>query len=171
MKNKLKLAISAVLLHMIFWAVDFVSPLQFLTSGSTVNTIYKILYTFSVFAPLPFFIALYKDKSAFAIVENGKTEAHHSNSPKKIFGHIASRLLIVIGIFLLSYVVITAGKSDPMGYGIFYAGIACVILTFLVLIVDAARIHRAEKDSSRFYTNIFILAILGLGLLSFLNMN
>lgn len=171
MKNKLKLALAAVLLHMIFWVVDVISPLLFLTSGFGVQTVYKILYTFAVFAPLPFFIALYKDKSALAIGENGKTEAHHSNSPKKILGHIVSRLLIIIGIFVLSYVVITAGKSDPMGYGIAYAGIACVILTFLVLIVDAVRIHRAEKDSSRFYANIFILAILAVGLLSFLNMS
>ena len=83
MKNKLKLALAAVLLHMIFWVVDVISPLLFLTSGFGVQTVYKILYTFAVFAPLPFFIALYKDKSAFAIVENGKNRSSPLEQSKK----------------------------------------------------------------------------------------
>lgn len=171
MKNKLNLALVAVSLQILIWIINFIFPLTFQTSGSGIHSFYNILYTFCVFAPLPFFIAMYKNKTTIKTTKT-QTESHsNTESSTSLLKHLATRILLIIGIFVLTYVVITAGKSDPMGYGLYFAGIACVGLTFIVLIVDASRIYKKEADSSKYYANIIILAILGLGIISFLAMN
>lgn len=124
---------------------------------------YRILNIFSVVGMLPFFVTVVKNRALIFNQQSTETSEKTSQSSTNLIKHIATRVGSIIILFVLAYVIILDGRGDSMGYGLIFAGLATLCITVVGLIVDAILIYRKEKDSSRFYTNIFIISALALG--------
>lgn len=64
---------------------------------------------------------------------------------KKRVLRIIYRIAVVPLVFILAYLIILDGRSDPMGLGLVYAFIATAILVPLFLIIEAILISRKKK--------------------------
>ena len=163
LEKKFNLALICLGLQLLMWIIGYLFPL-FPYVGEVYLIFYRILNVFSVLGMLPFFISVVKNRNLLFNPQFAETTKKTSQPSSSILiKHIATRVGSIIILFVLAYVFILDGRGDSMGYGLLYAGLATICITFVGLAIDAILIYKNEKDSSRFYTNIFIISALVLG--------
>lgn len=163
LEKKFNLALICLGLQLLIWIIGYLFPL-FPYVGEVYLIFYRILNVFSVLGMLPFFITVVKNRNLLFNPQLAETTKKISQpSSSNLIKHIATRVGSIIILFVLAYVFILDGSGDSMGYGLLYAGLATICITFVGLAIDAILIYKNEKDSSRFYTNIFIISALVLG--------
>lgn len=163
LEKKFKLALICVAIQLLMWITGLLFPLLPYTLGDVFTTFYRILCAFSALGLLPFFFSVLQNRNL--IFRTTATEGAETIRPESasLIQHIATRLGSMLLIFGFSYLFILTGAVDSGGYGIIYAGIVTVVLVLIALIIDAIIIYRKEKDSSRFYTNIFLISAFLIG--------
>lgn len=167
LEKKFNLAVVCLGIQLLMLISGYLFPL-FPYMGEISLIIYRFLSVFSMVGMLPFFITILQNKSLILHPKNCEKTAEKPLSNTNLIKHIATRIGSIILIFGFSYVFILNGMVDPAGYGIIYAGIATAVIVLIGLIIDAIIIYTKEKDSSRFYTNIFIISAFILGIFSIL---
>lgn len=165
LEKKFNLALIGVGIQLLLWINNNVYFFLNFSYGDLFVSIFRIVDALSVLLLLPFFITLLRNRSL--IFNQQLEEKSNKTPPQKISltSHIATRIGSILLIFGFSYAVILKAV-DPGGYGIIFAGIATVVIVFIALIIDSILIYKKEKDSSRFYTNIFIISAFILGAFS-----
>lgn len=162
LEKKFNIALICLAIQLLMWITGYLLPL-FHYMSEFFLIFYRILNVFSVLGLLPFFITVMKNRNLLFNLQLAEPPKKTPPTSPNLIKHIATRVGSIIIIFALAYVFILDGGSDSMGFGLAYAGLATICIAFVGLSIDAIFIYKNEKDSSRFYTNIFIISVFILG--------
>lgn len=72
--------------------------------------------------------------------------------------HLLIRIFALPLVFILIYMMVLGGKTDPMGLGLIYAFLALAAVGFIFLGIEAVVLYR-KKRMNKFYCNVTVLFV------------